>query len=427
MDDDHLRPAKRPRITPAPSSSSRSSSSLRASKSSTPPTDIDAARKASALRVLNVWAQLAERYNKRLDEDDIIDLYSGAIVKDRGVLSGSGKDYDIGHFAGDDVDVDAHEDSEEEPDEDEDADELDLLPRRQPDAEDDFKTLLKDVPPLSASADASDLEEFMEAEKRRREVDEEDAEEEVSLDLRRDGGERGESIDEGESSEDELAAWDNDESTPHQRNPTFQDDPQQPEVIEISDSESDSDREFSRLLQRPSQKRRRSVSPSPRPLVPHHYSSPFPSTPHHHHDNYNYAGPPLPSIPFDPVRAQQAQHLLAQAMHQLSYLMSATLPACSPYPTPPQSSSSVPSICDSSPSVPHHSRALRVQSMLPPPTRLSLSSLPPSSPTLSTSPSPSMHPPDARCAPSRARHQISPGKVSFKVEKGTSRSNIYRK
>jgi len=458
--EDHLRPAKRPRLTSTPSSS-RSSSSLRTSKSSTPPTDIDSARKASAQRVLNVWSQLAERYNKRLDEDDIIDLYSGAIIKDRGVLSRSGKDYNIGHFAGDDVDADAHDDSEEEPDEDEEADELDMLPRRQPDTEQDFKSLLRGVPPLSASADASDLEEFMEAEKRMREIDE-DEEEEDLLDLhslhkirkspKRETVKPGreETIEEEEdtgedqesrieSSEDELAVWDNDESTPvhptHQSRAAFPD-TKQPEIIELtdSDSDSDSDREFSLLLQRPSRKRTRSVSPSPRPLIPHHYPSPFPSIPHSRLDNYNYEvlsppPPPPPQIPFDPVRAQQAQYLLAQAMHQLSYLMSSALPACSLYPTPPQSSSvsssSVPPKCDSSPSV-SHSRAPHARSMLPP-TRLSLSSLPPSSPTLSTSSSLSMHPPDERRAPSRARNQTSPRKVSFKIEKATPRSNIYRK
>lgn len=461
--EDHLRPAKRSRLTSTPSSS-RSSSSLRMSKSSTPPTDIDSARKASAQRVLNVWSQLAERYDRRLDEDDIIDLYSGAIIKDRGVLSGSGKDYNIGHFAGDDVDADAHEDSEEELDEDEEADELDMLPRRQPDTEQDFKTLLRGVPPLSASADASDLEEFMEAEKRRREVDEDEEEDLLDLcslrEIRK--GPKRETVNPGredtieeeedmgedqesriESSEDELAVWDNDESTPvhptHQPKVAFHDDDsaetKQPEIIELtdSDSDSDSDREFSQLLQRPSRKRRRSVSPSPRPLIPHHYTSPFPLIPHNRLDNYNHEGlspppPPPPSIPFDPVRAQQAQYLLAQAMHQLSYLMSSTLPACSPYPTPPQSSSvsssSVPPRYDSSPSV-SHSRAPHARSMLPP-TRLSLSSLPPSSPTLSTS-SLSMYPPDERCAPSRARNQTSPRKVSFKIEKGTPRSNIYRK
>ncbi|KAL4068524.1 hypothetical protein V8B97DRAFT_1972984, partial [Scleroderma yunnanense] len=421
-------PAKRQRLTSTPS---------RSSKSSSPPTDIDAARKASAQRVLNVWSQLAERYNRRLDEDDIIDLYSGAIVKDRGVLSAPGRDYEIGHFAGDD-DADTHEDTE---DDDEDADELDLLPRRQTDTEDDFTTLLRGVPPLSASADASDLEEFMEAEKRRREIDE-DVEDLLKARGMEDPDEDVDSLEGVESSEDELAAWDNDESTPvrpaHQPEPPFHDgsvELAQPEVIEITDTDSDSDREFSRLLQRPSRKRRRSISPSPLPLIPLHHPSPFPSISHYHRDSNSYhrdappSPPPPPplSVPFDPVRAQQAQYLLAQAMHQLSYLMSATLPACSPYPTPPLSSS-VPPAYDSSPSV-THSRATRARSMLPPPTRLSLSVLPPSSPTLSTASSPlSMHPLDDRCAPSRARNQTSPRKVSFKIEKGASRSStIYRK
>ncbi|KIK90786.1 hypothetical protein PAXRUDRAFT_70420, partial [Paxillus rubicundulus Ve08.2h10] len=104
-------PAKRPRLAGTPSSSTSATPS--ASNDLASPVDVHSARRASTLRVLNVWAQLAERYNKRLDEDDIVDLFSGAIIKDRGVLKGVSKDYNIGHFAQTD---DGQEDPEVEQD-----------------------------------------------------------------------------------------------------------------------------------------------------------------------------------------------------------------------------------------------------------------------------------------------------------------------
>ncbi|PFH53905.1 hypothetical protein AMATHDRAFT_53561 [Amanita thiersii Skay4041] len=44
-------------------------------------------REASAKRLLDVWSSLAERYTKRLDEDDIVDILTGRVVQDRGVVS----------------------------------------------------------------------------------------------------------------------------------------------------------------------------------------------------------------------------------------------------------------------------------------------------------------------------------------------------
>ncbi|KAI6132376.1 hypothetical protein EV401DRAFT_274027 [Pisolithus croceorrhizus] len=454
---DNPPPAKRPRLTP--------SSASVTSKDSTPPTDIDSARKASALRVLNVWSQLAERYNKRMDEDDIIDLYSGAIVKDRGVLRSTNTDYDIGRFAGDDE----QEDSEEEPEEDEEADELDLLPRREA-ANDDFKTLLRGVPPLSATADADDLGDFLEAERRRKELagdddDDDDAEREKVFSPRRktripertpagkgrshkaqkvvgpsgkvpvkiqdsSGAEdedewasvgannKGqEGPEEGESSEDELATWINAESSPVWPGSMPRSGAHgaavEPEVIEITDSDSDSDREFSLLLQGPSRKRRRSVSPSPAPYpsprlpIPQNQLMPCPSTPYHEVQ---------PPIPLDPLRAQEAHYLLAQAMHQLSYLMSTMLPAYTPSPPPPTpchsfSPSARSLTYDSSPSVSHSHP--RIGSFLPPSSRLSMSSLPSSSPPPSSSSSLT----DERYARARAPSQTNPRKVSVKIEK----------
>ncbi|KAI6142809.1 hypothetical protein BKA82DRAFT_4190799 [Pisolithus tinctorius] len=269
--DNSPRPAKRPRLTPSSSSTS--------AKDSTPPTDIDSARKASALRVLNVWSQLAERYNKRMDEDDIIDLYSGAIIKDRGVLRSANVAYDIGRFAGDDE----QEISEDEPEEDEDADELDMLPRREA-SSDNFETLLSDMLPLSATTDADDLSDFLEAERQRRRLvggdgddDEDDVEEEEvsplpvtrspertpagkwrSSKVRIEGrNEEQDDSGEEESSEDELAVWGSIESSPVRPRSTpkssARDAAVDLEVIEITDS--DSDKEFSLLLKGPPRKR----------------------------------------------------------------------------------------------------------------------------------------------------------------------------
>ncbi|KAG1772365.1 hypothetical protein EDD22DRAFT_860767 [Suillus occidentalis] len=142
----------------------------------------------STHRVLNVWAQLAERYNKRLDEDDIVDLYSGTIISDRGVLK-NGKDYDFGHFTPEDGPDDQDQEQEQEPgeqDQDDDVDELDTLPiRRAPGTDGTMAStseLLRAVPPLSATTDADDLNDFLEAEKRRRELlGDEDGEDDLSM------------------------------------------------------------------------------------------------------------------------------------------------------------------------------------------------------------------------------------------------------
>ncbi|KAH7887269.1 hypothetical protein F5I97DRAFT_2007752 [Phlebopus sp. FC_14] len=245
--------------------------------SSTPPTDVDSARRASTLRVLNVWAQLAERYNKRLDEDDIVDLYSGAIIRDRGVLSGSSRDFDIGHFA---QPEDGQEDSELDPEQeqeqeqDDDADELDTLSVRDSASDDDKplisrKALLRRVPPLSVTTDADDLNEFLKAEKQRRElvgdeeVDEEDvmsAEELIALrkalaeKKRKKNAETTPALpsDAEQESDDELGFWEHDESTavyPVARADSEQDVVEvEREVTEVTES----DEEFEILLQRPS-------------------------------------------------------------------------------------------------------------------------------------------------------------------------------
>ncbi|KAI6045363.1 hypothetical protein EDC04DRAFT_2637595 [Pisolithus marmoratus] len=422
---DNPPPAKRPRLTP--------SSSSVTSKDSTPPTDIDSARKASALRVLNVWSQLADRYNKRMDEDDIIDLYSGAIIKDRGVLRSANADYDIGRFAGDDE----QEDSEEEPEEDEEAETRRRELAGEEDEEDDAdreemvsprrRTLLPERTPAATGRSYK-------AQKAVRPLKNDPVriEDSSGAEGEDEGGSVGgsnedhEGSEEGESSEDELAVWGNAELSPLRPGSTPKSSARsaavEPEVIELTDS--DSDREFSLLLQGPSRKRRRSVSPSPvprpppRPLIPQNPLTPCPSTPHHEI---------RPPIPLDPVRAQEAHYLLAQAMNQLSYLMSTILPAYTPSPHPPTPCHSFsPSIrslpYDSSPSA-FHSHP-RTPNFLPPSSRLSMSSLPSSSPPPSSSSSPL---PDERYARARVPTQTNLRKVSVKIEKEKSHSAVRHK
>ncbi|KAG8902937.1 hypothetical protein FRB99_003931 [Tulasnella sp. 403] len=91
-------PNPSPVSTPTPSSRnttsfgpSRISSTPMASTSVAGSTILDdeeyaAARRASARRVLQVWNNLEHRYARAMDEDDIVDLRSGRLVQDRGIL-----------------------------------------------------------------------------------------------------------------------------------------------------------------------------------------------------------------------------------------------------------------------------------------------------------------------------------------------------
>lgn len=301
-------PTKRPRLRSTPSSSISAARST--SNESTSSADVNSARRASTLRVLNTWAQLAERYNKRLDEDDIIDLRSYIIIKDRGAVKGAPRDYDIGHLTQLDSDQDYPDADQDQEDSEQDDDETELnaLPPSETATDDDApiskKELLRGVPPLSATTDAEDLREFLEAEKKRRELagDEEDEEdmspEQLSalreaLEEQSQKGEaalanRAQDVASAEhplecevdttptrpsthvppsddESEDELALWTHDESTavyPVSRDESEQDVHEaQQEVIELT--ESDSDEEFEAILTHPPHFTR--VSPLPIP------------------------------------------------------------------------------------------------------------------------------------------------------------------
>ncbi|KAK7690091.1 hypothetical protein QCA50_006737 [Cerrena zonata] len=79
-------PAKRPRLASTPSSLPSLTRSTPGSSSSRTDEEIQDDRRHSALRLLNVWSQLQERYVRPLDEDDIIDFEHDVIIKDKGVL-----------------------------------------------------------------------------------------------------------------------------------------------------------------------------------------------------------------------------------------------------------------------------------------------------------------------------------------------------
>ena len=298
-------PAKRPRLRSTPSSSISAAPST--SNDSTSSADVNSARRASTLRVLNTWAQLAERYNKRLDEDDIIDLHRYVIIKDRGAVEGASKEYHIGHFTQADSDQDYPDADQEDSEQDDDDNEL---PPSETATDDDApiskKELLRGVPPLSATTDAEDLREFLEAEEKRRELagDEEDDDdmsaEQLSA-LKKELEERVQKREaaianrarevasveppvEGEvdttptrpstrvppsddDSEDELAVWTHDESTAIY--PVPRDESEQGvheverEVIELTDS--DSDEEFEAILTHPPRVTRVAPLPIPQP------------------------------------------------------------------------------------------------------------------------------------------------------------------
>ncbi|KAG9122120.1 hypothetical protein FRC07_001635 [Ceratobasidium sp. 392] len=95
------RPAKRRRTLQANvNHSPMTSSPGPSSASSTIDFDaLDAARRRSSARVMSLWESLAARYARPLDEDDEIDILTGKIYKDRGVLrAASEKGWKIGSF-----------------------------------------------------------------------------------------------------------------------------------------------------------------------------------------------------------------------------------------------------------------------------------------------------------------------------------------
>ncbi|KAF5382535.1 hypothetical protein D9615_002803 [Tricholomella constricta] len=161
---DQASPTKRARLSSAPrqiqphTSSSSSSGPLDAM-------DFHKAREESTMRLLDVWAGLAERYSRPLDEDDIIDITTGEVVKDRGVVRAFQKGT-VGAF------VDPEDDDEDGVEENEDEDGVDELDAFANPGLHDIEFDGRGVPPVREvdPRDAEDLREFLEAERSRREV-----------------------------------------------------------------------------------------------------------------------------------------------------------------------------------------------------------------------------------------------------------------
>ncbi|KAK0464537.1 uncharacterized protein EV420DRAFT_1049297 [Desarmillaria tabescens] len=137
------------------------------------PIGFDQAKAESERRLLDVWDRLAERYSRRIDEDDIIDLVTGDVIKDRGVLRSMDR-WEVGRFADEDEGNDDRSAGEEEEVlEEGSTDELDCLGDSAEEA--DLSLLGRSVVPSQAidpddPDDAELLKEFSEAERRRKEI-----------------------------------------------------------------------------------------------------------------------------------------------------------------------------------------------------------------------------------------------------------------
>lgn len=181
-------PDKRSRVSATPKPSQASSSASSSARPTEEPIDYDKERKASASRLLDVWSQLAERYTRRLDEDDIVDIVTGKIVKDNGVLRKAkmmrfGDTHASGKSGEDEAEESDEEDEQEgkdgRPGDEDDEDELDAFVDADNERDDDeepevleIHSRVEAVPPVTPQnpLDAADLKEFMETERLRRSV-----------------------------------------------------------------------------------------------------------------------------------------------------------------------------------------------------------------------------------------------------------------
>jgi Centromere protein Scm3 len=266
-------PSKRPRLASTPSSTSLPSTPTRDRDT----VDFYQARLESTMRLKGAWAQLAQRYARPLEEDDIIDLREARILKDRGVVRGLHAQVSFGGISildepGNDASSEAGGAHSEDED---DFDEIDSISRdaRIPNRR---EAQLRRVKPLrdlnSEDEDDDDLKDFLEAERRTREefgpVDEEvdedcieDLAQQLQDDVEDESGDLADEVieifgssdeeseqqdfsrtfttrtrgDSDSEDEDELGRWVHDESTAIYevvKTPTIPDD----EVIEIFDT-----------------------------------------------------------------------------------------------------------------------------------------------------------------------------------------------
>ncbi|KAF8158280.1 hypothetical protein B0H34DRAFT_708140 [Crassisporium funariophilum] len=187
---DSTPPWKRQRLLAFPRRTPQASSS--SSPHPQTPVDVQKAREANTLRLLECWASLAERHSRPVDEDDIVNIRTGKITKDNGFISNSRK-LKFGAIAAPAVEeITDNEGSEEEEEDEYGQDELDAFGEASVETDDLEKATSSEpeaggqvVPPVIpfGPADAEDLRDFMEAERRRKELygSEIDEEEDESL------------------------------------------------------------------------------------------------------------------------------------------------------------------------------------------------------------------------------------------------------
>ncbi|KZV98846.1 hypothetical protein EXIGLDRAFT_273556 [Exidia glandulosa HHB12029] len=191
-------------LTPPPSSSSairpslispiaRRARSLGPAAAEMTTQQIEDARTNSLARVLDVWSKLADRYTVPIEEDDIVDISTGRIVQDRGVLRGIVPRQFGGPAAVDDAETDAEDevDDELELEEEESDDELGRWPgdedqsRPNPDAVARMQWLMEGADAEDNPRDKADLESFLRAEReRQRTVGHDDGDDDGSTDHR---------------------------------------------------------------------------------------------------------------------------------------------------------------------------------------------------------------------------------------------------
>ncbi|KAL6302762.1 hypothetical protein BKA93DRAFT_929402 [Sparassis latifolia] len=180
---------KRPRLSSTPSSSlsksTRSTSTYEEQKA------IVQERSATSIdRLKNVWDQLEERYSRPVEDDDIIDLFNHKILTDRGAIRGSSKAYEMGLLADDARLSDANDANSEGGGAETEFDDVDELDAFTPSAKiwDELKLEKEklNIPPVQDEnpTDAQHLQEFLEAERRRKEQYGDIDEEEVDFRLR---------------------------------------------------------------------------------------------------------------------------------------------------------------------------------------------------------------------------------------------------
>ena len=434
------------------------------------PTDVQKERDSSKRRLLGIWASLADRYTRRIDEDDIVDIRTGEIMIDRGFIRKSRK-LDFGAIAAPAAgDAIFDEGSDEEEEDEYDLDELDAFADPTDEVDVSEKDLrIKPMPPMTtvSSADAEDLRAFLEAERRRKhlcgsdvEVEEDSdqasdveheivnliSEDDCGSDVEEEEEDKNQASEDVEHeivdlvSEDELDNWDVDESSivipkrehsdvperhetlrksprKRKRTPSDSDHDELPVYIPGSGNSSDSEQEYNRNL---SHSHHNNFQPAYHYPYPHYHQS-YPPSPQQQQQHH----PPRPEMFPPPIPDPRAQFIITQAMHQLSALVG------TPW-TPPHDPSFIPH----TPSRRHQSR--RANSIFNTPyhphpypysydPNLSHATLPPeSSPESISSPEKFSSPSGPRkSSMARAGSRSIGRQVSFKIERGRDRVDVY--